>query len=104
MAVNSIPGINSIQPSGFMKTDKIQNNSDNEKQVSFSEYLNNALDQVNQLQTESERLGVEFAAGRTDNIHEVMIAAEKADISLQFTMQVRNKIMDAYNEIMRMQI
>jgi flagellar hook-basal body complex protein FliE len=46
----------------------------------------------------------DFAAGRTDNIHQVMIAAEKSDIALQFTMQIRNKILDAYNEIMRMQI
>ena len=43
----------------------------------------------------------QFAAGKTDK---VLIAVEKADIALQFTLQVRNKIIDAYNEIMRMQI
>ena len=42
--------------------------------------------------------------GETDNIHNVMIAGSKANLALQMTIQVRNKVMDAYNEIMNMQI
>jgi flagellar hook-basal body complex protein FliE len=72
--------------------------------VPFSQYLKDAMKEVNSLILDSERLADDFAAGRTDNIHQVLIAAEKADIALQFTMQIRNKILDAYNEIMRMQI
>lgn len=72
--------------------------------VSFGDMLNEALNKINNLQLQSANLTQDFAAGRTDNIHEVMIAAEKADITLQFAMQIRNKILDAYNEIMRMQI
>lgn len=72
--------------------------------ISFGDYLKNALNNVNQLQLDSQQIGVDFAAGKTDNIHEVMIAGEKADIALQLTMQIRNKVVDAYNEIMRMQI
>jgi len=70
----------------------------------FSEYLKNAVKETNTLLLESEKLADQFAAGRTDNIHEVLIAAEKASIALQYTTQIRNKILDAYNEIMRMQI
>ena len=70
----------------------------------FSEYLKNAVKETNTLLLESEKLADQFAAGRTDNIHEVLIAAEKASIALQFTTEIRNKILDAYNEIMRMQI
>lgn len=70
----------------------------------FAEYLNKALKKVSDLEKESQMLTEDFAAGRTDNIHQVMIAAEKSEIALQFTMQIRNKILDAYNEIMRMQI
>lgn len=70
----------------------------------FSEYLKNAVKETNTLLLESEKLADQFPAGRTDNIHEVLIAAEKASIALQFTTQIRNKILDAYNEIMRMQI
>jgi len=64
----------------------------------FSEYLKNAVKETNTLLLESEKLADQFAAGRTDNIHEVLIAAEKASIALQFTTQIRNKILDAYNE------
>lgn len=72
--------------------------------TSFSDYMKGALDKTNDLQIESSQITNDFAAGKTDNIHQVMIAAEKADIALQFTMQVRNKVLDAYNEIMRMQV
>ena len=72
--------------------------------VSFKDFLNEAISKVNKLQIDAQTLSDDFAAGRTDNIHEVMIAAAKADIALQFTLQIRNKIVDAYNEIMRMQI
>jgi len=72
--------------------------------IRFSEYLNEALNNTNQLLLDADRIADDFAAGRTDNIHQVAIAAEKADIALQFTMQIRTKLLDAYNEIMRMQI
>jgi flagellar hook-basal body complex protein FliE len=72
--------------------------------VSFADFLNNAITEVNKLQLESESLNEAFAMGKTDNIHQVMIAAEKADIALQFTVQVRNKILEAYQEIMRMPV
>lgn len=72
--------------------------------VSFSEFLNDAVSNVNKLQLEAEALNEAFAMGRNDNLHQVMIAAEKADIALQFTIQVRNKILEAYQEIMRMPV
>lgn len=82
----------------------ISNNDDGTKGVSFGEFLNSAIQQVNSMQLESEKLNEALALGKTDNIHQVMIASEKADMALQFTMQVRNKVMDAYQEIMRMPI
>lgn len=72
--------------------------------VSFADYFRQALDSTNSLIIESDKIADDFAAGKTDNIHQVMLAAEKANIALQFTMQIRNKVMDAYSEIMRMQI
>lgn len=74
------------------------------KGLSFGEFLNSAIQQVSGLQKESEQLNEALAMGLTDNIHQVMIASEKASVALQFTMQVRNKVMDAYQEIMRMPI
>lgn len=101
MAVNTIGSINPANsvPNTINKTNK--NNSQIPK---FSDFFNNALNNVNQLKLESNKLTEDFAAGKIEDIHQVLIAAEKADIALQFTMQVRNSIVDAYNEIMRINI
>ncbi|MDR3119904.1 MAG: flagellar hook-basal body complex protein FliE [Clostridiales bacterium] len=72
--------------------------------VSFTEMLKSGLSEVNALQSQASDLADKFAAGETDNIHEVLIAGEKADIALQLTTAIRSKILDAYQEIMRMQI
>lgn len=71
---------------------------------SFAETLKEAVTQVNDLQQVSNKAAQNLATGRTDNIAEVMIAAEKADIALRTMVQVRNKILDAYSEIMKMQV
>ncbi len=56
------------------------------------------------LQNASRQITEDFIVGKTDNIHEVMIAAEKANVALQFTVELRNKAIEAYKEIMRLQI
>ncbi|MGI6778752.1 MAG: flagellar hook-basal body complex protein FliE [Acetivibrionales bacterium] len=101
MPVNSINSIDFTIPSYFRP-----GNADRDEAITipFADYLNNALDSTNKLLNEASKLSEDFAAGRTDNIHQVLIASEKANIALQFTLQIRNKIMDAYSEIMRMQI
>lgn len=71
---------------------------------SFSEVLKGALDEVNQLQKDSDEYTKLLALGQVDNIHDVTIASEKAKIALQMTLTVRNKVVDAYKEIMRMQV
>ncbi len=91
---------------GAVRLDNGINSNMNEgkEKVSFSEFLNNALSDVNKLQIESEQLNEAFAMGKNDNMPQVMIAAEKADMALQFTIQIRNKILEAYQEIMRMPV
>ncbi len=103
MAVNGLNGIDVISPAVSTLNFTGEKKSGNVVEA-FSDYLNNAINQVNELEKQSKTIAEDFAAGKTDNIHEVMIATQKADIALQFTMQIRNKILDAYNEIMRMQI
>lgn len=78
--------------------------SNNKNHISFSEILKSSLLKVNQLQLESQKLNEQLAIGNVDNVHQVVIAAQKAELALQFTIQIRNKILDAYNEIMRMSI
>jgi flagellar hook-basal body complex protein FliE len=100
MPINSVKGIIDFTPISFDKATE----SSNQGGLSFSEILDNAINKVNELQLESDTLTKEFAVGNTDNIHQVLIAAEKADVALQLTMQIRTKILDAYKEIMNMQI
>lgn len=104
MAINQIGTVGSLAPTRSIFETAGKNDSAGSVNIPFSDYLKEALDSTNSLLTEADYLADEFAAGRTDNIHQVMIAAEKADVALQFTLQIRNKIMDAYNEIMRMQL
>jgi flagellar hook-basal body complex protein FliE len=71
---------------------------------SFQDFLGKALGQTNQALLESDDLSRKLAAGEVADLHQVMISIEKASLSLQMTMQARNKIVDAYQEIMRMSI
>lgn len=71
---------------------------------SFADTLKKAVDGVNDIQKQSDKAMADLATGRTDNVADVMITAEKADIALRVMTQVRNKIIDAYNEIMKMQV
>ncbi len=60
------------------------------------------LEDTNNLELEADQKSLDFAMGKTSNIEEVLIAQEKANILLQFTIQVRNKAVESYKEIMRM--
>lgn len=62
------------------------------------------MNQLNDQLLESEKLNVQLAAGKVEHLHDVTIAAEKALIALQLTTQVRDKAIEAYQEVMRMQI
>ncbi len=71
---------------------------------SFSKTLTDAIDEVNRLQTDKDRAVADFASGKETDVHKTMIALGKADISMRLVVQVRNKVMAAYEEIMRMNI
>ncbi|HEY3367211.1 MAG TPA: flagellar hook-basal body complex protein FliE [Symbiobacteriaceae bacterium] len=71
-------------------------------QPSFGQMLDQALQQVEADSQASDAASVKLATGQTDNIAEVMIANERANLSLSLTLQVRNKLLEAYQEIVRM--
>ncbi len=71
---------------------------------SFSQYLVDALKETNALQKKSDAMNAALAAGEVDDISQVVIAGQKAEIALQLTMQVRNRALSAYQELMRMQV
>jgi flagellar hook-basal body complex protein FliE len=70
----------------------------------FSDVLKNAVESVNSMQHEAGRLEDAVAKGENVNIHQAVIAGEKAGLSFRLLMQVRNKMIDAYQEVMRMQV
>lgn len=70
---------------------------------SFANVLQGALQQVSQTAGDAAAQSVGLLTGETTSVHNVVLAAEKADLVLRLTLQVRNKALDAYNEIMRMQ-
>ncbi len=73
--------------------------------LDFAEALKNSLDQVNAAQSQSQILGKKFAMGDDHvQLSDVMISMQKANIAFQTTVQVRNKLVSAYHDIMNMQI
>lgn len=70
----------------------------------FASTLMDALKDVNQSQQEAGNLRDAFLAGQPVEPHELMIAMEKASTAMQLTLQVRNKMLEAYQEISRMQV
>ena len=71
---------------------------------SFGDILKNAISMVNELQKQSDGEIQKLMTGESVDLHTTMIAVQKADLSFQMMMQVRNKIVQAYQEIMRMQV
>jgi flagellar hook-basal body complex protein FliE len=73
--------------------------------VDFAQVLQNSIDQVSQAQQKAEGMAASFAAGdNSANLHEVMIALQKANVSFQEMVQVRNKLVSAYHDVMNMQV
>lgn len=72
--------------------------------ASFSEVLSESIASVNNLQAQAGRAVDRIVAGEATDLHEVMIAVEKARTSFDLLMEVRNKAVDTYRELMRMQV
>ncbi len=73
--------------------------------VDFSDALKSSLDKVNELQHNSKEMGKRFVMGdESVSLSDVMVAGQKSNISFQATVQVRNKLVSAYSEIMNMQV
>lgn len=98
----NVGGINLIDSLNFdtvnSKTSKIESDK------GFGDFLKESLDKVNGKLMNSDEITQKAVLGEVDNVHDVLIAAEEARLSLELTVQIRNKIVEAYQEINRMQI
>lgn len=71
----------------------------------FAQALRSAIDQVNQAQEQAHQMTENFTAGQSNvNLQDVMVNLQKANLSFQQMVQVRNKLVTAYNEVMNMQV
>ncbi|HLU21908.1 MAG TPA: flagellar hook-basal body complex protein FliE [Bacillaceae bacterium] len=100
MAINSV-SIANLQPINLNNNSK---QLSKKSQVSFNEILKAAVNNVNDAQVQSDIATEKLIKGEKIELHDVMITAQKASISLQLAMEVRNKAVEAYQEMMRMQV
>ena len=70
----------------------------------FGKVIQRFIDDTNTQQLQSDQSVEQLATGQSDSVHETMLALTKADLSLRVFMEVRNKVIDAYQEVMRMQL
>jgi flagellar hook-basal body complex protein FliE len=72
--------------------------------TSFTQLIDRLLGDANIKQAQSDQAVRDLAIGKADNLHNVMLAVVKADLSFRMVLEVRNRLTDAYQEIMRMQV
>ncbi len=98
--VNKTEDLSSLTGSLFQETKKADG-------TVFESFLNTAINNINTTNTylsNAENEEIRFALGETENTHDLTIALQKASTALQYTVAVRDKLLEAYKEIMNMQI
>lgn len=98
----NVKGVEAILPQSGSQATRSQDDARDGR--SFSTVLGDALVEVNRLQGEADQAVEDLVTGAGVSLHETMIALEKADLSFRLMMQVRNKIVQAYREVLSMQV
>ena len=105
MAKIDLQGINKAAVTEALSSLKTSHGSATKSiQSSFTDLLTNSLKAVNQEQKVADKMATDLSTGKSENIHETMLALSKAELSFNLVVQVRNKVLEAYQDIMRMQV
>lgn len=72
--------------------------------TSFMEHLKSGLAEVNDMQKKADTMAMEVASGKSENLHETMLATTQAEITFNLMVQLRNRALEAYQEVMRMPV
>ena len=99
MAIGGIKSLGSIDPRlayGMTGTQSVQ--------PSFASQLQNALNQVQNLQDRREAMVDEMVAGKATEVHDVMIAAKESQLAFELLLEILNKLLESYQEIIRLQV
>jgi flagellar hook-basal body complex protein FliE len=99
-------GINSVSPMvrPFESKASTPTSTPYEAHKSFTSVLKQSIENLNHSQLQSDVMTEKLARGENVDLHQVMIASQKASITMQATLEVRNKVIEAYQEMMRMQV
>jgi flagellar hook-basal body complex protein FliE len=102
---NAVPGtfVPDIAPGSGPKTEPIPGGAATGA-PSFKDTVKSFLDDVNDKVTQSDQATRDLATGRTNDVSKVVASVEEANLAMQFTLAIRNKLLDAYTEISRMQV
>ncbi len=96
--------ISAAAPGGLLPVLGGSQQKKEEAAASFSQMLNRALEEINARQLAADELVQAFAAGEVEDVHQVVVAMQEARLALQLAVEVRNKVVEAYQEISRMQV
>ena len=99
-SIKTLQNIPKVYNNPFVEKSSVSTNDSK----SFGKMLTETIKEVDSAHKESDKMVNGLASGQNTDIHNTMIAVEKADISFQMMMQIRNKLVSAYQEIYRMQI
>lgn len=102
-AVSGVSGVSGAMPSGLLDQLEPGRSTGTGSELAFSGLLSSAVQDVTDRQTHAADLSIQAVTGELENVHEYTIAATEAQVALELTVALRNKAVDAFNEIMRMQ-
>lgn len=100
MAITSLSGIGVSSPFGGAGVYKSQQSTG----ASFSQQLQSAISNVEQAQVQRDMSVEDMVSGEVIEAHDVMIAAEEAQLTFELMLEIRNKLLESYNQIMQMQV
>jgi flagellar hook-basal body complex protein FliE len=100
---NNLTSANGANVERLDRMDRAIESPSSDKAKAFGSELGKAIGEIDKMQTEAD-VQADMVARGAGNIHEMALALEKADVAMRLAMRVRNKLVDTYNEIMRMGI
>lgn len=102
--VGPLSGLGQVGSAGRIDAGGSAGSAQGSSGISFGSAMKKAVGEVNKLQSKADDMVVKLATGDVEDVHAAMIAMNKAKQAFDFTLQVRNKVIEAYQEIMRMQV
>lgn len=104
MSISVVDGVLSSDLTSYINNTSLTKTDSSNTFADVLSSIMDSVDETNSLQNAAEQEEVSFALGESDNMHDLLVAETKASVALQYTVAVRDKIIDAYRELMQMSI